>query len=97
MRRVIPFLLRLIVVALLALAPFAAWAAPPTSPEADGIAHVSGYARVETDVSQALGALQTWEEGIRQRASSATSDAQLLELNALSRQAADEADSLTTA
>nr|WP_326491256.1 DUF3772 domain-containing protein [Paraburkholderia sp. HD33-4] len=38
--------------------------------------------------------MQAREDGIRQRASSATSDAQLLELDALSRQTADEVDTL---
>ncbi|WP_321945285.1 DUF3772 domain-containing protein [Paraburkholderia sp. J10-1] len=96
MRHVIPFLLLAVVVTLPALAPFAVCAAEPMRSGTDGSAHVSGDARVETDVSLALEALQTREDGIRQRASSATSDAQLLELDALSRQAANDADDLIT-
>ncbi|WP_214875527.1 hypothetical protein [Paraburkholderia strydomiana] len=48
------------------------------------------------DASYALNALQNREDLIRQRASAATSDAQLLELDALSRRVAEDVDKLIT-
>ncbi|MCC8391103.1 DUF3772 domain-containing protein [Paraburkholderia sp. MMS20-SJTR3] len=95
MRQVIAFFLSLIV-AVSALAPVAAGAASTWSARSEDTADVSADGPVEADTPQALGALQARADGIRQRASSATSDAQLLELDTLSRQAATEADSLMT-
>lgn len=95
MRQVILFFLSVIVV-VPALSPLAAGAAFAWSPRSDGTAYVSADGPIEADTSQALGALQARADGIRQRASSATSDAQLLELDTLSRQAAGDVDGLMT-
>jgi small-conductance mechanosensitive channel len=93
MRQVLLVTFRLIVLALAGLLPAVACSAGTLPPGTD-----SGYfppiAGVGSDAAEALNALQAREDAIRQRASTATGDAELIELDSLSRRIVDDVDRL---
>ena len=95
MRQVLLVTFRLIVLALSGLLSAVACSAGTLPPGAD-----SGYfppiAGVGSDAAEALNALQAREDAIRQRASTATGDAELIELDSLSRHIVDNVDKLVS-
>ncbi|RKR37707.1 DUF3772 domain-containing protein [Paraburkholderia sp. BL17N1] len=95
-RQVVTVILRLIALIMFGLASAAlnAAALPPSS--LDAPADVSPSMGGGSTTLQTLNALQNRQDQIRQRASTATSDAQLFELDALSRHVAEDVDRLIT-
>ncbi|CAD6537575.1 hypothetical protein LMG28727_03473 [Paraburkholderia kirstenboschensis] len=95
-RQVVAVILRLIALMMFGLASTAlnAAALPPSS--LDAPADVSPSIGGGPTALQTLNALQTRQDQIRQRASTATSDAQLFELDAQSRHVAEDVDRLIT-
>ncbi len=95
-RQVVAVILRLIALMMFGLASTAlnAAALPPSS--LDAPADVSPSMGGGPTALQTLNALQTRQDQIRQRASTATSDAQLFELDAQSRHVAEDVDRLIT-
>ncbi|MCP3705679.1 DUF3772 domain-containing protein [Paraburkholderia sp. CNPSo 3274] len=93
MRQVLLITFRLIVLALSGLVPAFACAAgtPPLAPDSGYFVPIAG---VGSDAVETLNALQAKEDAIRQRASTATSDAELIELDSLSRRIVDDVDRL---
>lgn len=94
MRHFLPVILRLIVLAAAGIVPGVACPAnaPPVGMEEPS--YVSPASAGGQEATLTLNVLQNREDMIRQRASAATSDAQLLELDALSRRVADDVDRL---
>ncbi|WP_425497744.1 DUF3772 domain-containing protein [Paraburkholderia ultramafica] len=95
-RQVLAVIFRLIALTMLGLIPAASNAetVPPFS--LDAPADASRPTGASPEASQMLDALQHRQDQIRQRASTATSDAQLFELDALSRRVAEDVDRLIT-
>lgn len=93
MRQVLLVTFRLIVLALWGLVPAVACSAGNPPAGADG-GYASRIAGVGSDAGEALNALQAREDAIRQRASTATGDAELIELDSLSRRIVDDVDRL---
>ncbi|WP_028230809.1 DUF3772 domain-containing protein [Paraburkholderia mimosarum] len=93
MRQVLLVTFRLIVLALWGLVPAVAYSAGNPPAGADG-GYASRIAGVGSDAGEALNALQAREDAIRQRASTATGDAELIELDSLSRRIVDDVDRL---
>ena len=93
MRQVLLVTFRLIVLALWGLLPAVACSAggPPTGADSGYVAPIAG---VGSNATEALSALQAREDAIRQRASKATGDAELIELDSLSRRIVDDVDRL---
>ncbi|MFP3565015.1 DUF3772 domain-containing protein [Paraburkholderia sp. SIMBA_030] len=96
MRLVLLIIFRLIALTVPSLIPAALCAAtlPPLGIHAP--AYQTPSAAEEPDALRVLNVLQDEQDEIRQRASSATSDAQLLELDELSRRVAEDVDRLIT-
>ncbi|MEM5328766.1 DUF3772 domain-containing protein [Paraburkholderia sp. JHI2823] len=93
MRQVLLVTFRLIVLALWGLVPAVAYSAGNPPAGVDG-GYASRIAGVGSDAGEALNALQAREDAIRQRASTATGDAELIELDSLSRRIVDDVDRL---
>jgi potassium efflux system protein len=94
MRQVLLIFLRLIILALTGVIPAVASSADISATGSGDPVHIVPTAGASRDAAQALAALQNREDRIRQRASTATSDVQLIELDALSRRVADDVDRL---
>ncbi|MBB3258664.1 small-conductance mechanosensitive channel [Paraburkholderia bannensis] len=93
MRQVLLVTFRLIVLALWGLVPALAFSAGNPPGGADG-GYASPIAGVGSDAGEALNALQAKEDAIRQRASTVTGDAELIELDSLSRRIVADVDRL---
>ena len=95
-RELVAVIFYIIALTMFGLSPVASNAAttPPLSTDASPDASPS--VSPGSEALQKLKALQEEQDEIRQRASTATSDAQLLELDALSRRAAGDVDRLIT-
>ncbi|MBB5467028.1 small-conductance mechanosensitive channel [Paraburkholderia sp. CI2] len=95
-RQIVAVIFHLIALTMFGLIPVAANAAtlPPLS--IDAPADSSPSMGAGSEALPRLGALQEKQDQIRQRASTATSDAQLSELDALSRRVAEDVDRLIT-
>ncbi|MEX3896669.1 DUF3772 domain-containing protein [Paraburkholderia sp. BR10954] len=93
MRQVLLVTFRLIVLTLWALVPAVACSAGGPSDGADR-GYVAPIAGVGSEAAEALNALQAREEAVRQRASRATGDAELIKLDLLSRRMVDDVDTL---
>lgn len=94
MRYFFMVVVRLSVLALFGIHPGTARPANAPSPWSAESTYALPVIAPAPDASHALNALQNREDLIRQRASAATSDAQLLELDALSRRVTDDVDKL---
>lgn len=94
MRHVLLIVLRLIILALTGVIPAVACSADISATGSGDPVHIVPTAGTSPDATQALAAFQIKEDRIRQRASTATSDVQLIELDALSRRVADDVDRL---
>ncbi|WP_429495135.1 DUF3772 domain-containing protein [Paraburkholderia youngii] len=93
MRQVLLVTFRVIVLALWALVPAVACSAGGPSAGADR-GYVAPIAGVGSEPAEALNALQAREDALRQRASRATGDAELIKLDSLSRRIVDDVDKL---
>ncbi|EEA00198.1 MscS Mechanosensitive ion channel [Burkholderia sp. H160] len=96
MRQVLLVTFRLIVLALTGLLPTLACSTATSPTGADG-GYFLPVAGAGSDAAEALNALQAREDAIRQRASTATGDAELIELGSLSRRIAYDVDRLLAA
>ncbi|AUT66433.1 DUF3772 domain-containing protein [Paraburkholderia terrae] len=96
MRQILLIIFRLIALTVPSLIPavLCATTLPPSGMH--GPVFTPTFTAAGPDALKVLNALQDKQDEIRQRASSATSDAQLLELDALSRRVADDVDRLIT-
>jgi Spy/CpxP family protein refolding chaperone len=95
-RQVVVVIFHLIALTMFGLIPVASDAARLPHFSIDTPAHASPSMGAGSEALQRLNALQDKQDQIRQRASTATSDAQLFELDALSRSVAEDVDRLIT-